>query len=132
VPAATTAEAVRAARRFERDTPVDALLYRADFAAPAGEARKLFLEMAFTRAIPLAAPELWVEKGALFGFGFDWRSVGAQAARLARRALARSGEILPAEPAEETELVVNARTARKLGLEVPPGADVVYDGSGER
>jgi ABC-type uncharacterized transport system substrate-binding protein len=130
LPATTAADAVRATKRFERELPVDALLYRSDFAAPAREARDQWLEMALVRGLPLCAPEGWVAKGALFGFSFDWHRVGRQAARLARRALAGPASLPPPEGVEEAEWVVNARTARKLGLAVPESADRVYDGGG--
>lgn len=63
----------------------------------------------------------WAEMGALIGYGVDWvdqyRRVGLYAAKILKGVA--PGE-LPVEQPRKFEFVVNARTAKALGLTIPP------------
>ena len=63
----------------------------------------------------------WVRRGALVSYGADYYPQGVQAARLVAKILrgARPQD-LPVEGADKIELVINLKTAKKLGLKIPP------------
>jgi putative tryptophan/tyrosine transport system substrate-binding protein len=64
----------------------------------------------------------WAEQGALFSYGADYFSVGRiDAARLVDRMLkGTKPAALPVEQIARLELVINLKTAKALGLTVPP------------
>ncbi len=63
----------------------------------------------------------WVRRGALISYGADYYAQGVQAARLVAKILrgARPQD-LPVEGANKIELAVNLKTAKALGLTIPP------------
>jgi len=63
----------------------------------------------------------WVRRGALVSYGADYYPQGVQAARLVAKILrgARPQD-LPVEGADKIELIINLKTAKKLGLTIPP------------
>lgn len=65
--------------------------------------------------------EHWAIKGALSAYGPSYYQMGRQAARLADQILkgAKPGD-LPVERANKFDLVINYRTARAIGLSIPP------------
>ena len=83
----------------------------------------LILRVASERRLPLAGHRReWVEKGALFSYADDLRAVGrAAASRYVDRILkgAKPAD-LPIEDVEQYELVINLKTAKALGLNIPP------------
>src|SRR5260370_4570746 len=64
----------------------------------------------------------WAEQGALFSYGADYFSVGRiDAARLVDRMLkGTKPAALPVEQIAPLELVINLKTAKALGLTIPP------------
>lgn len=78
------------------------------------------LELSFRDRLPLLSfSSKYVRAGALLAVSFDSRAVGRQAGRLTGRLLA--GEALPAIfPPDEPRLSVNVKTARTLGVSLPP------------
>ncbi len=81
----------------------------------------VLLEASLARRIPAVfSSELWVNHGGLVSYGADYRSQGAQAARLVAKILrgARPAD-LPVESAEPIVFAVNLKTAAALGLAVP-------------
>lgn len=79
------------------------------------------LEVATSNKLPTMYPaSFWSKFGALASYGPDQYLQGRQAARLADRILSgtRPGD-LPVELPDRIEFIVNARTARMLGLDVP-------------
>jgi len=64
----------------------------------------------------------WAEQGALFSYGADYFSVGRiDAARLVDRMLkGTKPAALPVEQIARLELVINLKTAKTLGLTIPP------------
>jgi putative ABC transport system substrate-binding protein len=64
----------------------------------------------------------WAEQGALFSYGADYFSVGRiDAARLVDRMLKGIKPAdLPVEQPTKFELVINLKTAKALGLTIPP------------
>jgi putative ABC transport system substrate-binding protein len=83
----------------------------------------LILDLATKRRLPLAANRKeWVEGGALFSYNDNLRAVGrAAAARYVDRILkgAKPAD-LPVEEVTQFELIINLKTAKALGLTVPP------------
>jgi putative ABC transport system substrate-binding protein len=63
----------------------------------------------------------WVEQGALFSYAPDYSTVGRDAAGYIDKILrgAKPGD-LPVEQMSRLELVINLRTAKTLGLTIPP------------
>ncbi len=85
-----------------------------------GEADFIF-ETARQKGLPtMFNEEIWAIKGALAGYGPSYYEMGRQAARLADKILkgARTQD-LPVEVANKFDLVINLRTARTLGLDLP-------------
>lgn len=79
----------------------------------------LFVASALQRRLPLCPPSgIQVERGALMSYGFNHRSIGEQAGRLAAEILqgARPGD-LPVETATNI-LIINQRTAQAIGLRI--------------
>lgn len=63
----------------------------------------------------------WIQGGGLVAYGVDHENQGRQAARLVARILRGAHpEDLPAEDSTKFELVLNVRTAKQLGLTIPP------------
>src|SRR5262249_57244928 len=60
-------------------------------------------------------------RGALASYGVDFHEIGRQSARHVQRVLAgTSPRDLPVENVTRIELVLNRRTAREIGLAIPP------------
>jgi putative ABC transport system substrate-binding protein len=79
------------------------------------------LEVATSNKIPTMYPaSFWSKFGALASYGPDQYLQGRQAARLAARILsgAAPGD-LPVELPDRIEFIVNVKTARALGFEIP-------------
>ncbi len=97
----------------------DAIMCPAD-ALIVGQLKKIN-EVAFARKLPVSVighPD--VESGALFSYGFNFKRVGGQAARLTDQILrggVKAGD-LPIEAAE-LDLFINLDTAAKIGLFIP-------------
>ena len=80
------------------------------------------LEVATSNRIPTMYPSsFWSTLGALASYGPDQYRQGRQAARLAQKILTGTPpRELPVELPDRIEFVVNLKTARRLGLQVPP------------
>jgi putative ABC transport system substrate-binding protein len=79
-------------------------------------------EVAFANKIPtMYTNTLWAEVGALATYGPDDYGQGRQAARMAHKIVmgTRPGDI-PVEQAERFVFIVNLKTAKQLGLSIPP------------
>jgi putative tryptophan/tyrosine transport system substrate-binding protein len=115
---ATTEEELR---RVLHDMPkgsVDAFYHIPSYL---GSFIDLLIEKARQDRVPLVVhEESMAVKGALLSYGPDFRSVGAQSARLAGKVL--KGEKpadIPSETPEKLFLVLNMNTAKIIGLKVP-------------
>jgi ABC-type uncharacterized transport system substrate-binding protein len=85
--------------------------------------------MAARHAIPMtSATREIAEAGGLMSYGPNladaWRAVGVYAGRVLKGAKPRE---LPVEQASKFELIINAQTARMLGLTVPPSLLAIAD-----
>ena len=83
----------------------------------------LILDLATKRRLPLAGHRKeWVERGALFSYNDNLRDIGrAAAARYVDRILKGTKPAdLPVEEVTQFELVINLKTAKALGLTIPP------------
>jgi putative tryptophan/tyrosine transport system substrate-binding protein len=85
--------------------------------------QSLILRLGSGRHLPVAGSRKeWVEQGALFSYAENIREIGrAAAARYVDKILkgAKPAD-LPVEAYERPELVINAKTAKTLGLTIPP------------
>jgi len=79
------------------------------------------LEVATSDRIPTMYPaSFWSNVGALASYGPDQYSQGRQAARLAHKVLTgTSPREIPVEFPDRIELVINLKTAKRLGLKIP-------------
>jgi putative tryptophan/tyrosine transport system substrate-binding protein len=83
---------------------------------------ELILRLSLERQIPLGYHrKALVEKGALFSYGANFTAVGDDLAGYVDRILkgAKPAD-LPVQPAARLEMVVNLKTAKALGLTIPP------------
>jgi len=82
----------------------------------------VILGLAFKRRLPLYGHRReWVEQGALFSYNLDLRSVGKAAARYVDKILKGTKPAdLPVEQSSQFQLIINAKTAKALGLTIPP------------
>jgi putative ABC transport system substrate-binding protein len=82
----------------------------------------LILRLASQSRLPVSFHRKeWVTQGALFSYGYDFVSVGKAAAVYVDKILkgAKPAD-LPVEQPTKFELVINVKTAKALGLTVPP------------
>ena len=82
----------------------------------------LILRLASARRLPLVGlRKEWVQQGALFSYATDLAVIGRSAATYVDKILkgAKPGD-LPVEQPTKFELVINAKTAKALGLTIPP------------
>ena len=83
---------------------------------------KLIIELALRHRIPAVSPASWMTKsGLLLGYGQDWVWSVTRASDYVDKILrgAKPSD-LPVEQATKVELVINLKTARALGVTVPP------------
>jgi putative tryptophan/tyrosine transport system substrate-binding protein len=82
----------------------------------------LILELTSNRRLPLQGHRReWVEQGALFSYNLDFRSVGKAAARYVDKILKGTKPAdLPVEQSSQLQLIINLKTAKALGLTIPP------------
>jgi putative tryptophan/tyrosine transport system substrate-binding protein len=84
--------------------------------------RRLIVELAATGRLPTIYPyRQFVEAGGLMAYGIDAYDVGHRVANLVDQILkgAKPGEIPIFQPTKY-ELSINLKTARTLGIELPP------------
>jgi putative ABC transport system substrate-binding protein len=84
--------------------------------------RALIIELAARHRLPAVYPfRFFAESGGLLSYGADVPDVFRRAASYVDRILKgeKAGE-LPVQPPTKYELVINLKTAKTLGLEVPP------------
>jgi len=87
------------------------------------------LEFAPRRAIPTMFDDpLWIERGGLASYSANFYRVGQQAARLVDKIIkgAKPADI-PVEQPMRFELVINLKTAKALGIAIPPSVLVRTD-----
>jgi putative tryptophan/tyrosine transport system substrate-binding protein len=87
------------------------------------------LEVATSNKLPTMYPSsFWSKVGALASYGPDQYLQGRQVARLADRILSGTRPAdLPVELPDRIELIVNLKTARLLGVDIPPSVLVRVD-----
>jgi len=93
----------------------------------------LILRLSSERRLPLASHrrEL-VQEGVLFSYGPDFSALGRDAAGYVDRILKGTKPAdLPVQQAARLELVINAKTAKALGLTIPPSLLLRADQIGE-
>jgi putative ABC transport system substrate-binding protein len=81
----------------------------------------LIASLAIERRLPLAGHSFFATQGALIGYGANVQAVFRQAGTVADKILkgAKPGDI-PVEIASRFETIVNLKTAKTLGLDIPP------------
>ncbi len=84
------------------------------------------IRLATEKHIPLGMHrKKWVERGALFSYSADLASVGRASAPYIDKILKGADPAkLPVEQVSKFELVINLKTAKRLGLTIPP--EVLY------
>jgi putative tryptophan/tyrosine transport system substrate-binding protein len=82
----------------------------------------LILRLAFERRLPVPIQgRNWVGQGALFSYAPDYIAVGRDTAKYVDRILKGTKPAdLPVEQASRLEFVINLKTAKALGLTIPP------------
>ncbi len=82
----------------------------------------LLIRLTAEQGLPLPGyRKAWVQRGAPFSYAADIRAVGRNAATYVDKILkgTKPGD-LPVERSTRLELVINLKTAKKLGLTIPP------------
>ncbi len=82
----------------------------------------LVLRLASDRKLPLASHrKKWVKRGGLFSYSADFVTIGRTAATTVDKILkgAKPADI-PVERPRKFDLVINLKTAKKLGITIPP------------
>lgn len=91
---------------------------------PTSSNRKAFEYMlleSFRRDKPLVGlSRKHVREGALFSFALDYKNIGRKSGEMARRANENINAAKSYHPGVNTELVINAKTAKRLGLRIDP------------
>jgi putative ABC transport system substrate-binding protein len=82
----------------------------------------LILRLAFDRWLPVPIQgRNWVGQGALFSYAPDYIAIGRDAAKYVDRILRGTKPAdLPVEQASRLEFIINLKTAKALGLTIPP------------
>jgi putative tryptophan/tyrosine transport system substrate-binding protein len=82
----------------------------------------LLLRLTSERHIPMAVHRReWVEEGGLFSYGPDYGNVGRDAARYIDKIFKGTKPAdLPVEQSMRFEFVINLKTAKQMGLTIPP------------
>jgi putative ABC transport system substrate-binding protein len=90
---------------------------------------RLLIDATKAARMPLMAQDqAVVERGALLSYGADYREVGRYSAKYVQRVLAGAKPAdLPVENVTHLVFVLNRRTARELGVAVPPAMLVRFD-----
>jgi putative ABC transport system substrate-binding protein len=111
---------LEAALRTLKAGEADAYFYTAD-AMMASQAQ-LIIEMARDKRWPTMFDEAFsVAQGGLASYGISYHEAGRLSAKYVHRILAgTSPKDLPVETLHKLELVVNLRTAKQIGLTIPP------------
>lgn len=115
----------------EMEGKVDALMMVPDTTTMTTQSFEYMLLSSFRQKIPLIAlSKKYVQKSALLAFSVDYEDIGKQAGELANKILkgGRTSE-LPYTKARKTQVVLNLKTANKIGLDIPPSirekADII-------
>jgi putative ABC transport system substrate-binding protein len=122
-----SAPEVRAALAALKASEADALFLVAD--ALVTSQLQLLVDRARAIRMPtMAYEQTMVARGALVGYGVDWRESGRQSAKNVQRMLAGARPSdLPVENVTRLVFVLNRRTAQEIGLAVPPAMLVRFD-----
>ena len=83
---------------------------------------QLIIDAARVKRLPTMSGEVsLVAKGALASYGQNYREIGRLSAKHVQRILAETPpKDLPVENYDRIELALNLRTAREIGLTIPP------------
>jgi len=69
----------------------------------------------------MAPTSRFVKKGALIALMIDYEDVGKQAGGIAKKILGgKAARTIPVEPPRATILVLNQKTAKTIGINIPP------------
>src|SRR5829696_73626 len=116
----TSAQEIRDRLRTLSTADTDAYFFVSDFLV-IGHAQ-LVIEAANALRLPTMATNVsLVRTGALAGYGPDFREYGRRAASYVARILAgQAAGDLPVEALNRPALAINLKTAKAIGLEIPP------------
>jgi putative ABC transport system substrate-binding protein len=115
-----SAEELRAGLQALKPGEVDALGHVAD--AMVTSQNRMVLDAARAKKLPAMSFERsFVADGGLLSYGVSFHAVGQQSAKYVHRVLSGTNPAdLPVERADRFELVINLKTAKALGLTIPP------------
>jgi len=122
-----SAPEIRAALAALKPGEADAIFVVSD--ALVTSQSQLLIDTAKAMRIPMMVYDQAVaERGALVSYGVDSREIGRQSAKLVQRMLAGARPAdLPVENVTRLAFVLNRRTAREIGIAVPPAMLVRFD-----
>ena len=123
----SSAEELRQALRKLGPREVDAYFYTTDLISISQA--HLIIDAARIKRWPTMFEEVsLVAKGALAGYGFSFHTIGRMSAKHVQRILAGTNpKDLPVENVYKIEFALNLRTAREIGLTIPPSALLLAD-----
>ncbi len=114
-------EELQAALRALRPGETDAYFLVSD-AMTIGQAQLITDTAKTKRLATMLHEESLVVKGGLASYGISYHSAGRSSAKYVQRVLAgNSPGALPVETVSKLDLILNLRTAREIGITIPPG-----------
>jgi putative ABC transport system substrate-binding protein len=122
-----SAEELRLGLEALKPREVDAFFQVSD--APVTGQAGLVVDAARARKLPTMFHSIdYVVKGGLAGYGQNFRETGRLSAKHVQRILAGAHpKDLPVESFDKVELAVNLRTAREIGVTIPPSVRIRAD-----
>ena len=106
-----------------KDFAADALLIIPDELLGSTKIVEYIIKESLQKKIPVIGYNSWFAKnGAVLAFAVDYKSIGLQAASLARQLLAGGSPAAGVQPPAKIKVSIDAKTAEKLGVQLAPAA----------
>jgi putative ABC transport system substrate-binding protein len=116
---ATSVEELRQALQALKAKEVDAYFYISD--AMMTSQAQLVIDMATSKKLPTMFPEQgFVAMGGLASYGQNFYEIGWLSAKYVQKVMTGAPQDLRVETVDKFELIMNLKTAKQIGLTIPP------------